>query len=72
MKFLIGLDGYTGGTYTAGSNSLFASYTVFKSGQHGYNDNGTPNNDTTAGMYIGGRAVLALTQLQVPKLKVDK
>ncbi len=69
LKFLVGLDGYTGGTYTAGSNSLFASYTVFKSGQHGYNDDGSPNNDTTAGMYIGGYNGLIVNSLTGVKIE---
>ena len=69
LKFLIGLDGYTGGSYTAGSNSLFASYTVFKSGLHGYNDDGTPNNDTTAGMYIGGYNGLIVNSLTGVKIE---
>ena len=69
LKFLIGLDGYTGGSYTAGSTSLFASYTVFKSGLFGYNDDGTPNNDTTAGMYIGGYNGLIVNSLTGVKIE---
>ncbi|MBR3161162.1 MAG: hypothetical protein IKF19_00320 [Bacilli bacterium] len=69
VKFLIGLDGYTGGKYTAGSDSLFASYTVFKSGLYGYNDDGTPNNDTTAGMYIGGYNGLIVNSLTGVKIE---
>ena len=69
LKFLIGLDGYTGGRYTAGSDSLFASYTVFKSGLYGYNDDGTPNNDTTAGMYIGGYNGLIVNSLTGVKIE---
>ena len=69
VKFLVGLDGYTGGKYTAGSNSLFASYTVFKSGQYGYNDDGSPNNDTTAGMYIGGYNGLIVNSLTGVKIE---
>ena len=69
LKFLIGLDGYTGGKYTAGSDSLFASYTVFKSGIYGYNDDGTPNNDTTAGMYIGGYNGLIVNSLTGVKIE---
>ena len=69
LKFLIGLDGYTGGRYTAGSDSLFASYTVFKSGLFGYNDDGTPNNDTTAGMYIGGYNGLIVNSLTGVKIE---
>ena len=69
LKFLVGLDGYTGGSYTAGSNSLFASYTVFKSGLYGYNDDGTPNNDTTAGMYIGGYNGLIVNSLTGVKIE---
>ena len=56
LKFLIGLDGYAAGSHTAGSDSLFASFTTVKSGMYGYNSDGTPNTDNTAGMYIGGRA----------------
>ena len=56
LKFIIALDGFAGGHHTAGSDSLFASYTIVKSGSLGYNSDGTPNADNTAGMYIGGRA----------------
>ena len=69
LKFLVGLDGYSGGRNTAGSASLFASYTVFKSGLYGYNDDGTPNTDTTAGMYIGGYNGLIVNSLTGVKIE---
>ena len=69
LKFLIGLDGFSGGRNTAGSDSLFAAYTVFKSGLYGYNDDGTPNNDTTAGMYIGGYNGLIVNSLTGVKIE---
>ena len=69
LKFLVGLDGYSGGRNTAGSASLFASYTVFKSGLYGYNDDETPNTDTTAGMYIGGYNGLIVNSLTGVKIE---
>ncbi|MBR7042399.1 MAG: hypothetical protein IKI04_02745, partial [Bacilli bacterium] len=56
LFFEIGLDGYAGGNNTAGSESLFMSFNIIKSGTFGYNYDDTPNTDDTAGLYIGARA----------------
>ena len=69
LRFTIGLDGYAGGHHTAGSDSLFASFTYVKSGQLGYNYNGTANTDNTAGMYIGGRASPCVNSITGAKIE---
>ena len=69
FKLLIGLDGYAGGHHTAGSDSLFASFTTVKSGMLGYNSDGTANSDNTAGMYIGGRASTCVNSLTGAKVE---
>lgn len=69
LRFIIGLDGYAAGSHTAGSVSLFASYTVVKSGSFGFNSDGTPNTDNTAGMYIGGRASKCVNSLTGVKVE---
>lgn len=56
LYFEIGLDGYAGGRNNADSYSSFASWNIIKSGTFGYNYDDTPNNDDTAGLYIGARA----------------
>ncbi len=72
-KFLIGLDGYSGnGHHTAGNTSLFASYTIVKSGIYGFNNDGTANNDATAGMYIGGWSGLCVNSLTGTKVEGGK
>ena len=72
LKFIIGLDGFAGGHHTAGNDSLFASYTIVKSGTLGYNSDGTPNSDNTAGMYIGGRASTCVNSLTGAKVEGGK
>ena len=69
FKLLIGIDGYAGGHHTAGSDSLFASYNIVKSGMLGFNSNGTANTDNTAGMYIGGRASKCVNSLTGAKVE---
>lgn len=69
MKLLIGLDGYAGGNNTAGSSSLFASYNIIKSGSFGYNSDGTPNSDNTAGLYIGARSSTYMNSLTGAKIE---
>ena len=57
LWYLNGLDGYSGsGEYSAGNDSLYASFTTVKSGTFGYNFGGSANSNNTAGLYIGGRA----------------
>lgn len=56
LRFNIGLDGFAAGSHTAGSNSLFASFTTVKSGKFGFNSDGSANSDNTSGLYIGGRS----------------
>ena len=72
LKFIIGLDGFAGGHHTAGSDSLFASFTTVKSGTLGFNSDGTPNSDNTAGMYIGGRASTCVNSLTGAKVEGGK
>jgi len=69
LRFNIGLDGYAAGSHTAGSTSLFASFTTVKSGRFGFNANGTANSDNTAGMYIGGRASTCVNSLTGAKIE---
>ena len=69
LRFLVGLDGYADGSHTAGNDSLFASFTTVKSGMLGYNSDGTPNTDNTAGMYIGGRSSLCVESLTGAKIE---
>ena len=69
LRFNIGLDGYAAGSNTAGSVSLFASFTTVKSGRFGFNADGTPNNDNTAGMYIGGRASTCVNSITGAKIE---
>ena len=69
LKFLIGLDGYAGGNNTAGSASLFASNNIIKSGSFGYNSDGTPNEDNTAGLYIGARSSTYMNSLTGAKIE---
>ena len=69
LRFIIGLDGFAGGHHNAGSDSLFASYTIVKSGTLGYNSDGTPNSDNTAGMYIGGRASKCVNSITGAKVE---
>lgn len=63
LRFNIGLDGYSAGSHTAGSNSLFASFTTIKSGKYGFNSDDTPNSDNTSGLYIGGRSSLCVNSI---------
>lgn len=72
LKFIIGLDGFAGGHHTAGSDSLFASFTTVKSGTLGYNSDGTPNTDNTAGMYIGGRSSKCVESITGAKVEGGK
>ena len=72
LRFTIGLDGYAGGHHTAGSDSLFASYNIVKSGTFGYNYDGTANTDNTAGMYIGGRSSTCVNSLTGAKVEGGK
>ena len=72
LRFIIGLDGYAGGHHTAGSDSLFASFTIVKSGTLGYNSDDTPNTDNTAGMYIGGRASTCVNSITGAKIEGGK
>ena len=69
LRFLIGLDGYAGGHHTAGSDSLFASFTIVKSGMFGYNYSGTPSTDSTSGLYIGGRASTCVESVTGAKIE---
>ncbi|MBR7042468.1 MAG: hypothetical protein IKI04_03095, partial [Bacilli bacterium] len=69
LKFLIGLDGYAGGHNTAGNDSLFASFNIVKSGTFGYNSDGTPNTDNTAGMYIGSRSSQCVESITGAKIE---
>lgn len=69
LRFNIGIDGYAGGHNTAGSDSLFASYNIVKSGTLGYNSDGTPSTDNTSGMYIGGRASTCVESLTGAKIE---
>ena len=69
LKFIIGLDGYAAGSHTAGSAFLFASFTTVKSGMFGFNPNGTPNTDNTAGLYIGGRASTCVNSITGAKIE---
>lgn len=69
LKFLIGLDGYAGGHNTAGSDSIFASFNIVKSGTFGYNSDGTPNTDNTAGLYIGGRSSQCVESITGAKIE---
>ena len=69
LRFNIGIDGYAGGHNTAGSDSLFASYNIVKSGTLGYNADGTANTDNTAGMYIGGRSSTCVESLTGAKIE---
>ena len=69
LKFLIGLDGYAGGHNTAGSDSIFASFNIVKSGTFGYNSDGTPNTDNTAGLYIGGRSSKCVESITGAKIE---
>lgn len=69
LKFIIGLDGYAGGHHTAGSDSIFASFTTVKSGMFGYNSDGSANTDNTAGMYIGGRASTCVNSITGAKIE---
>ena len=69
LRFLVGVDGYAGGHHTAGSDSLFASFNIVKSGQLGYNSNGTANTDNTAGMYIGGRSSTCVNSITGAKVE---
>ena len=72
LRFTIGLDGFAGGHHNAGNDSLFASYTIVKSGTYGYNYDGTANTDNTAGMYIGGRASTCVNSLTGAKIEGGK
>ncbi len=69
LKFLIGIDGYAAGSHTAGSDSLFASYNIIKSGSYGYNANGSASTDTTSGLYIGGRSSTCVNSLTGAKIE---
>ncbi len=69
LKFLIGLDGYAGGHNTAGNDSIFASFNIVKSGTFGYNSDGTPNTDSTAGLYIGGRSSQCVESITGAKIE---
>ena len=69
LRLLIGIDGYAGGHHTAGSDSLFASFTIVKSGRLGYNSNDTANSDNTAGMYIGGRSSKCVESITGAKIE---
>ncbi len=69
LKFLIGLDGYAGGHNTAGNDSIFASFNIVKSGTFGYNSDGTPNTDNTAGLYIGGRSSQCVESITGAKIE---
>ena len=69
LRFTIGVDGYAAGSHTAGSDSLFASFTIVKSGMLGYNYNNSANTDNTAGMYIGGRASKCVESITGAKIE---
>ena len=72
LLFAIGLDGYAGGRNTADSHSLFASFNIVKSGTFGYNYDGTPNGDDTAGLYIGARSNLYANSITGAKIEGGK
>ncbi len=69
LRFNIGLDGYASGSNTAGSSSLFASFSYIKSGKFGYNGDGSFNSDNTAGLYIGGRASKCVNSITGVKIE---
>lgn len=53
LKFFIGLDGMSGG-YNNALSGNFIAFTTVKSGMYGFNADGTPSTDYTAGLYLGG------------------